>query len=124
MKAPQLHQDSDSSSTKEWKQDIETQLKNATKTFNLEKTESWRQALETILQATLNTAITTFKDDMFETISTTKGELLTQLDTLRVDMKKQEQDINIRTLRKSLHTRNSKTNKSKCFYYKSKWMNR
>jgi hypothetical protein len=98
MKAPQLHQDSDSSSTEEWKQDIESQLKTATQTFNLEKTESWRQALQNTLHATLNIAINTFKDEILETISTTKGELLTQLDTLRVDMKKQEQDIDIRTI--------------------------
>jgi hypothetical protein len=99
MKTPHLHHDSDSSTTEEWKQDIEKQLKNATETFKNDKNDSWKQALESTLQATLQTAINTFKEDLLETLSTTKGELLTHLDTLRVDMKQQEQDIDIRALR-------------------------
>jgi hypothetical protein len=107
MKTPHLHHDLDSysieektsSSQEEWKQDIETQLRNATQIFNREKTESWRQGLETNLKTTLNNAITNFKEELLETLSTTKGELLTQLDTLRVDMTQQAQEIDIRALR-------------------------
>jgi ferredoxin len=91
---PALHQDSDSSTTAQWKRDIDTKIN---QTMQTETTTTWKETLEEKLQATLRTSIENFKEEILENISTTKGELLSHLDTLRVDMTKHDLEIQDRT---------------------------
>jgi hypothetical protein len=89
-----LHQDSDSSATVQWKRDIENKIE---QTMRTETSTTWKDALEATLQTTLRTSIETFKEEILETLSTTKGELLSNLDTLRVDMNKHDRELQERT---------------------------
>ena len=44
--------------------------------------DTWKQEFEYKIQNQVKTSITTAKEEILQTISTTKGELLTHLDTL------------------------------------------
>jgi hypothetical protein len=76
---------------------LESELRQTTRTLHTEATASWKEALEATLKATLQHSINEFKDELLETLSTTKGELLSHLDTLRADMTTYEHDFHIRT---------------------------
>jgi ferredoxin len=94
-RAPPIHhQDSDSSTTAQWKRDIENKIE---QTLRTETTTTWKEELETTLKATLNSSINLMKEELLETLSTTKGELLSHLDVLRADMSSYEQDIEDKT---------------------------
>ena len=76
---------------------ITRDLEQANQILDDTTTETWKQDLENKLQSQTSTMIATAKEDIMETISTTKGELLTQIDTLRADMSKHETQLETRT---------------------------
>ncbi len=76
---------------------ITRDLEQANQILDDTTTETWKQDLENKLQSQINTTLATAKEDIMETISTTKGELLTQLDILRADMSKHETQLETRT---------------------------
>ena len=76
---------------------ITRELEQANQILDDTTTDTWKHDLENKLQSQIKTSITSAKEDILETISTTKGELLTQLDTLRADMTKHEPQLEQRT---------------------------
>jgi hypothetical protein len=60
-------------------------------------TTTWKQEMEIKLQNQTKTTIAIAKEEILETINTTKGELLTQLDILRADIKEHETTLDQKT---------------------------